>query len=89
MAKLSLLILARAVGALAERPLPAITVLVEVNADGARVRADLALVDDMARADDGFGFRTGILGVLFVGTDGLHTQIEDGLHLLHGGLGFL
>lgn len=86
MAKLPLLVLARAVRALAERPLPAITILTEVHADGARIRADLAVVDDVARADDGFRFGTGVVWVFFVGLDGFHVQVEDALHLLHGGL---
>lgn len=90
MAKLPFFILARAVGAFAKRPLPTITVLVEFHAHGARVLADGALVDDVAGADDGLRFRTGVFGIILVGLDGLHgAHVENSLHLLHGERVFL
>ena len=67
-----------------KRPLPPIAILLQLHARGARPVADLALVDDVARADDGFRLRAGVLGVSFVGLDGLHAQVECALHLLHG-----
>lgn len=84
MAQLLLLVLARAVRALAERALPAIAVLPEVHARRARTVADDAPVDDVARADDGLGLGAGVLGVVLVRLDGFHAGVEDALHWLHG-----
>lgn len=83
MAQLLPPVLARAVRALAEGALPAVTVLLEVHARRARPVADDALVDDLARADDGLGLGAGVLGVLLAGLDGFHAGVEDVLHWLH------
>ena len=60
-----------------------ITILLEFHAVGARLVADDALIDDVASADDGFRARTGVFGILFVGSDGFHARVENGLHWLH------
>ena len=63
---------------------PAVAIDLELDARGTRTDADEALIDDGARADDGFCARTGVFGIVFVGLDGFHARIENGLHLLHG-----
>ena len=77
MAQLLLPILARAVGALAERALEAIAVLLELHAGRARMIADDAPIDDVAGADDGLGLGAGVFGVILVGLDRVHVEIED------------
>ena len=47
--------------------------------------ADDALVDDLARADDGLRCRTSVFGIILMAFDGFHARIEDALHLLHSG----
>lgn len=84
MAQLPLPILTRAVRALAERVLQPIAVLPQLHAGRARMSADDAQVDDVPGPDDGFGARAGVLGVLVVGDDGVHVEVEGALHLLHG-----
>lgn len=85
MTKLLLLILTRTVRALTKRPLPAKAILLELNTNRARMFAYLAVVDDVASSNDGFGVRATILRILFVGLDGFHARVVDLLHALHGG----
>ena len=39
--------------------------------------ADDAPVNDVAGADDGLGLGAGVFGVILVGLDGVHVEIED------------
>ena len=51
--------------------------------------ADDALIDDLARADDGLRCGTGVFWIILTAFDGFHARVEDALHLLHGGHGLL